>query len=158
VLLVVGLQEFSEAAMPRKYPLAVAGALAFTVTLILTFPGRKPPALPIPIERSDPASPKPVFSLSDATHPTETPAPAQVRQKPLDAVAKANEVLARSNSTPYEIYDANYQLLIAHHKAGNESGKLRAMQGMVDSGVLSSAEQAALVRAISALKSEGVTP
>jgi hypothetical protein len=73
-----------------------------------------------------------------------------------EVIAAAEQTLARSEARPYDTYHANYQLLLAHHATGNKAAERRALQGMIDSGFLTTEQSAALVRALVAMKSQGV--
>jgi hypothetical protein len=65
-----------------------------------------------------------------------------------EVIAKAQEALASSNRKPDDTYYAYNLLYQAHHAQGNAAEERKAVQGLVDSGFLSPAQQAPYIKAL----------
>ena len=89
--------------MPKKYLLAFVGALVIGVAILLVAPGRAPPSPPERVAPPVPVTRQSTPGTSEAAHPAETPA-AEAPLQPADVIAKAHDILARSDSTPEASY------------------------------------------------------
>ncbi len=138
--------------MSKLYLLAIPAVLALTVGVYQAIPGRAPtlPTMSFSLTGTLKAAPE----VKETRTSPVAQWPGEARQWP-EVIAREEAVLARSELKPDDAYYANYQLLLAHHATGNMAGERKALQGMIDSGFLTTDQQAALVRALVAMKSQG---
>src|SRR5262245_59953832 len=75
----------------------------------------------------------------------------------LDVIAKAQEALAGSRK-PDDTYYANYLLAEAYRATGDRIGERKALQGMVDSELVTPSQRTVLLKKLSVMKSQGQRP
>jgi hypothetical protein len=128
--------------MSKSYIRGVVAALAFAAGTLVA---------PLAWSQATPPSPQ----LSPAFSKTFKAAQeAQVAKRWPEVVAKAQEVLNSTGRKPDDTYYANFLLFEAARATNNAAEMRKSMDGVVDSGFLSPADQAPFVKALMSLANQ----